>query len=211
MTSLLPGESDGGGPRDGLLRGLATGIVTDNIDPEGLARVRIRLPWLDDGASSQWARLAVPMAGAGYGAYFVPEVGDEVLVGAEGGDPSHLYVIGMLWNGRNAPPESNGDGRNDRRMIVSRAGHHLLLDDGEQPVVELRLKDGKRLRLDPDGMVLEDGENRLRIDTSSSVVTIQSAAALKLQSRAIAIEADQSIEIKSSGTVTLRGALVQIN
>ena len=89
---------------DGFLIGLAVGVVTDNKDPDRLARVRVRLPWHTDSDTSFWARSAMPLAGNDRGTYFLPEIGDEVLVGAEDGDPSHLYVLGMLWNGKQAPP-----------------------------------------------------------------------------------------------------------
>src|SRR5215213_4142042 len=94
---------------DGYLTGAMVGVVTDNQDPDGLARVRVRLPWYGEGATSYWARLAVPMAGDDRGTYFRPEVDDEVLVSADAGDASHLYVLGALWNGKDGPPTTNAD------------------------------------------------------------------------------------------------------
>ena len=196
----------------GRLHGLAVGVVTDNVDPEGLARVRIRLPWQEDGAPTYWARCAVLMAGPAMGTFFLPEVDDEVLVGAENDDPSHLYVLGMLWNGKRAPPEKNKDGKNDKRLIKSRSGHQLLFDDGDKPVVELKLKDGKRLTMDDDGVVVDDDKgNVLTIATKSGEITIKSKASLTLKSQKIAIEAGATMEIKASGSLKIQGALVQIN
>jgi uncharacterized protein involved in type VI secretion and phage assembly len=197
---------------DGFLQGLAVGVVTDNKDPDGLARVRVRLPWQVDGQSSYWARIAMLMAGGGRGTYFLPEIGDEVLVGAENGDPSHLYVLGMVWNGKQKPPDNNDDGKNDRRLIHSRSGHRLVFDDGAQPRVELMLADKKHLVLDQDGVTLEDGKgNKFIIESNSGAITIQSTASLKLKSQSISIEAGASLEIKASGTLTIKGAMVQIN
>jgi uncharacterized protein involved in type VI secretion and phage assembly len=197
---------------DGFLQGFAVGTVTDNKDADGLARVRVRLPWQADGQSTYWARIAVPMGGGKTGVYFLPEIGDEVLVGAENGDPSHLYVIGTLWNGKQKPPETNDDGKNDRRLIHSRSGHRLVFDDGDKPKVELSLADKKRLVLDDNGVLLEDGKgNKLVIDSKSGAVTIESTTSLKLKSKTISIEADASMEIKASGTMTIKGAMVQIN
>ncbi|MEY9418068.1 uncharacterized protein involved in type VI secretion and phage assembly [Bradyrhizobium japonicum] len=197
---------------DGFLQGLAVGIVTDNKDPEGLARVRVRLPWQTSGHSSYWARIAMLMAGDGRGTYFLPEIGDEVLIGAENGDPSHLYVIGVVWNGKQKPPENNDDGKNDRRVIYSRSGHRLLFDDGAQPRVELLLADKKRLVLDQNGVTLDDDKgNKLVIESSSGAITIASTASLKLKSQTISIEAGASMEIKASGTLSIKGAMVQLN
>ena len=89
-------------------------MVTDNQDPDKLARVRVRLPWHAGSDTSFWARCAMPMAGGGTGTYFLPELGDEVVVGAEAGDPSHLYVLGVVWNGAQAPPAANDDGATTR-------------------------------------------------------------------------------------------------
>lgn len=197
----------------GVIRGLAVGVVTANQDPDALARVRVRLPWHDDGQTSYWARTAMPMAGPDRGTYFLPEIGDEVLVGAENGDPAHLYVIGMLWNGQQKPPEKNQDGKNSVRLIKTRSGHQLMFDDTEgRPVAELKLSDGKKLTLDEEGVLVEDGKgNKIVIESNSSTITIESTATLKLKSQKISIEAGASLELKSSGVLTIKGSLVQIN
>jgi uncharacterized protein involved in type VI secretion and phage assembly len=198
-------------PRGGSIQGVVSGVVTDNKDPEGLARVRVRLPWLENGIS-YWARAAVPMAGKDRGTFFLPEIGDEVLLAAEQGDPSHLYVLGMLWNGDRTPPETNQDGKNDKRFIRTRSGHELrFVDDESAPLAELKLKDGKRLTIDRNGIEISDGENRIVIESGSSTITIESSAQLKIKSQTISIEAGASMELKSSGTLTLKGSLVQIN
>ena len=71
------------------------------------------------------------MAGKERGLYFLPEVDDEVLVAFEHGSPDAPYVLGGLWNGKDVPPESNADGKNDRRSIMSRSGHVIRLNDKE--------------------------------------------------------------------------------
>jgi uncharacterized protein involved in type VI secretion and phage assembly len=201
-------EGDG----EGRIFGVARGVVTDNRDPDGLGRVRVQLAWQAQG-SGYWARTAAPMAGPACGAWFLPEVGDEVLVGAEHGDPALLYVIGMLWSGKARPPATNEDGKNDLRLIRSRSGHQLLFDDSEgSHVLELKLADGKRVTLDRDGVEIDDAAgNTILIRSKSSEIAITSKARLTLKSEQIAIEAGGSLDIKSGGTLTIKGALVQIN
>lgn len=200
------------GDGDGRVFGVARGLVTDNRDPDGLGRVRVQLTWQDQG-SGYWARTAAPMAGADYGAWFLPEIGDEVLVGAEQGDPALLYVLGMLWNGKAKPPATNDDGKNALRLIKSRGGHRLLFDDTDgAAILELKLADGKRVTLDKDGVAVDDAAgNTIRIRSKAGEIEITSKAKLTLQSAQVAIQADSMLEIKSSGTVTIKGALVQIN
>ncbi len=214
MMDMLAGVQDNEADleADGFVRGLAVATVTQNKDDEGLARVRVRLSWQAEGEESYWARLAAPMAGGERGTYFIPEIGDEVLVGFERGDLSHPYILGALWNGQQHPPETNDDGNNDRRLIRSRSGHELRFDDGDPPTVELKLEDGKHLLLDDKGVKVEDDKgNTITIETGSGTITIESKSQLKLKSQTIAIEAGASMEIKASGTLTLKGAVVQIN
>lgn len=208
MYGLDTPEGDG----DGRIFGVARGVVTDNRDPDGLGRVRVQLSWQEDGGG-YWARTAAPMSGSGYGAFFLPEVGDEVLVGAEHGDPALLYVLGMLWNGKARPPATNEDGSNDLRLIRSRSGHQLLFDDTEgKQILELKLADGKRVTLDKDGVAIDDAAgNTVLIKSKGSEIAISSKSRLTLKSAKVAIEADGALEIKSGGTLTLKGALVQIN
>ena len=196
---------------DGRVRGVAVAVVTDNQDPEGLGRVRVRFPWLDQGETSYWARLAVPMAGNQMGTYFLPEIGDEVLVVCEREDISHPFVIGSLWHNKQLPPEEN-DGQNNRRLIRSRSGHELTFDDGPAPSVDLKLENGNHLHLDNDGITLEDqGGNKLEITSTPGSITIKSNTSLKLESQKIELQAGASMEIKASGTLTINGALVRIN
>ena len=87
--------------------GVAGAIVTDNMDPDMLGRVKVRFPWLDSDSAvddTYWARLVVPMTGSGRGSWYLPEVGDEVLVAFEHGDIRRPIVIGGFWNGSNQPP-----------------------------------------------------------------------------------------------------------
>jgi uncharacterized protein involved in type VI secretion and phage assembly len=112
------------------------GIVTNNNDPDGLGRVKVRFPELPGNEESFWARLVSPMAGSGRGFQFLPEVNDEVLVAFEHNDVNRPFVIGCLWNGQDKPPEKNdkllnATGEVVKRLIRSRAGHLITLDDSQ--------------------------------------------------------------------------------
>ena len=109
--------------------GVVVGLVTNNQDPDGQGRVKVKFPWLSDQDESHWARLAAPMAGQDRGAYFLPEVDDEVLLAFEHGDARFPYILGALWNGKDAPPARNDDGKNNLRVIKSRSGHVIKLND----------------------------------------------------------------------------------
>ena len=115
---------------------LVIGLVTDNRDPENFGRVKVRFPWLCDQSESAWARLASPMAGSRRGLFALPEIDDEVLLGFEHGDVHRPFVLGALWNGSDPPPASardtvGRDGRVVKRVLRSRSGLQMVLDDSE--------------------------------------------------------------------------------
>jgi uncharacterized protein involved in type VI secretion and phage assembly len=196
----------------GYAKGVAIAVVTQNRDPQGLGRVKLRFPWESEPRESDWARCAVPMAGNDRGTYFLPEVGDEVLVAFEREDMRFPYVLGAMWNGRDKPPEGNSDGKNDRHVIKSRGGHTLTFDDRGQGRVELRLQDGKRLAMDEQGLALEDGKgNKVTIQSSSGAISIEATATLTLRAPSITLDASGTAELKAGATMTVRGGTVLIN
>ena len=83
LFDVLTDERDDASSR---VSGVVVGVVTNNQDPEGMGRVKVKFPWLSDEDESNWARVAAPMAGKERGFYFLPEVEDEVLVAFEHGD-----------------------------------------------------------------------------------------------------------------------------
>jgi uncharacterized protein involved in type VI secretion and phage assembly len=194
---------------DGFLRGLAFGVVTDNEDPDGLCRIRVRLELHRQDQQSFWARVATPMAGNAMGIYFLPEFGDEVLVGFIGQDPAHPVIIGAVWNGRKPPPETN-DGNNDRRLIRTRAGHELRFDDGDANEIELKLAAGPRVYLAENTAILEDGGGN-KVAIESGQITIEAQQKIKLSAPQIEIDASGKAEIKAGGTCKVQGAMVEIN
>ena len=197
----------------GMVRGVSVATVVQNKDPERLGRVKVRFPWRENPDESHWARIAVPMAGNNRGTWFLPEIGDEVLVACDAEKVEHPYVLGALWNGQDAPPQTNSDGKNDLRMIRSRSGHEIIFDDGAQGRIDIHLKDNqRRVRLDPDGILItDDSGNKLEIKSTPGEITINSNTKISLQSTVIDIKADASMTLQASGTLTIQGALVKIN
>ncbi len=129
--------------------------VLDNVDTDGMGRVRLRFPTLSGMNMSAWARVCVPYAGIdlttteSYGAYFLPEIGDEVVVSFIDGDVNKPVVVGSVWNGVARPPETNITGTNDRKVIRSRSGMTILLNDAPaRESLELTDNRGSTIKLD---------------------------------------------------------------
>jgi uncharacterized protein involved in type VI secretion and phage assembly len=201
------------------INGVAAGVVTDNQDPEGLGRVKVEFPWLADGSESAWAKVATFMAGAEYGAFFLPEVDDEVLVAFEQGDINHPYIIGALWNSRDAPPETNADGENNVRIIRSRGGHELTFNDDERggARLEIRTSAGHQIILDDASgqekiqILDKSGNNTIEIDSAQNSISIEGMTTLKLKAQVIELEAGASMKISASGVLEIQGGMVKIN
>ena len=125
-----------GGCRGLTAGGVVIAQVSDANDPSNQGRVKLTFPWLSDDYVSDWARTVQPGAGKDRGAMVLPEVGDEVLVAFEQGDPQRPYVLGGLFNGIDTPNSKGpklidtGSGAINRRSFVSRNGHRIdLLDE----------------------------------------------------------------------------------
>jgi uncharacterized protein involved in type VI secretion and phage assembly len=173
--------------------GVYPALVTDLQDPDGQGRVRVRLPWAPDSTGYEaWARLAVFMAGRNRGAWFIPDVDDEVLVAFVAGDARHPVVVGALWNGRDEPPASmDGAGRNTKKVLRSRNGVQLTLDDEdgrERFVVET--PGGQRITLsDGPGAVEVVDANGNSIKLEASGITITAAAKVTVNASQVAVSA----------------------
>lgn len=200
---------------DSKTYGVVIGIVTNNQDPDKMGRVKVKFPWLVENDESTWARVATFMGGNNRGAAFLPEVDDEVLVAFDHGDVRHPYIIGALWNGSDTPPqEKDGDAENNLRLIKSRSGHLIILDD----------TDGSE-KID---IIDKSGANKISIESSSNKITLTSDADIELvasngkislnsqsieikSSAEIKIESGSSMDVNASATMTIKGATVNIN
>jgi phage baseplate assembly protein gpV len=104
IEDTIRGIADPGLGAKPKMHGVVTGQVINILDPLTLGRVQVRIPSIDSADLSAWARVASPMTGFLTGMYFIPSVGDEVLLAFEHGDPELPYVIGSLWNALHPPP-----------------------------------------------------------------------------------------------------------
>lgn len=194
--------------------GVTIGLVTNNQDPEGLGRVKVKLPWMSDQDESDWARIATPMAGANRGLYLLPEKDDEVLVAFENGRLEVPYILGALWNGQDTPPESNKDASTKRRTLRSSTGHIVCLDDTDgKEKIEIIDKSQKN------SIIIDTVNNTITIAADADI-TLQSAQGklilkgkgISLQSEAeVEIKATQAMDVEAQGNLTLKGQMVNIN
>lgn len=187
----------------GRFYGLYPALVTDVSDPDNQGRVKVVLPWASDpsgGRYEAWARLATLMAGNGRGTWFIPDVSDEVLVGFEAGDPRRPYVLGALWNGSDAPPESmDGAGKNALKVIRSRNGVKITLDDTDgTETLQLETPAGQTVTLkDGPGAIEVKDANGNTVKLESSGITITTSSKLSVSATTVEISAASKLSVTS--------------
>lgn len=177
------------------LDGLFPAVVTTNTDPLNCGRVKVVFPWMHNGVESNWCRLVQPYAGQGRGLFFVPEVGDEVIVCFEHGDINHPLVIGASWNGVDKPPEPNDPaGENHHKVFETRSGHRLVFDDtpGQESI---QLNDCSL-----NNIVRYDSEtNTLTLNARTGDIIIRASRTLNLDSRELFFDVTDSASLTVGG------------
>ncbi len=158
--------------------GVIPGTVMEVGDPEHPGEVKVKFSWMSGKNESHWAPVAAAMAGGGRGAYFMPEIGDEVLVAFGHGDVQYPYVIGFMWNGEDLPPAE--DVR--ERMIRSVNGHAI------------RFLDSTPNSGDRGALVIEDGHGN-QITLSNGKITLKSVGLLELDAPMITLKVAGSTRV----------------
>ncbi len=206
--------------------GLHTGIITDNEDPEGEFRVRVKIPYINAEDDGVWARIAQTDAGNERGMFFRPEINDEVLIGFLYDDPRQPVILGML-NSSALPSPLPPSNDNHKKGYTSREKMLMIFDDEKKEIV-FETPGGNKITISDDkkGIVLEDmNSNKIEMNDSGikiisqSAIEITAATEFKIGALSLAAEADTTLEMKasasakieSSGILEMKGAMVKIN
>ena len=213
------------------------GIVTDNKDPDGLGRVKVKLPSRGN-QESDWARMVSPGAGKDKGLMWLPNVDDEVLVVFEHEDMHRPFVLGGLWNQKDTPTVTSGNvvdkGKvTNVRLETAGKNYFIIIDESNKSSIQLG-SDKAEITLDQkeklisirsDGDMTISGKTDMHIKSDSKIVIeapqieMKASGKISLKGAQIEIKADANMDIeagaamntKSSGNYTIKGAIVQIN
>jgi hypothetical protein len=182
------------------ISGVVNGTVVDNMDDQNLGRVKVMFPWLAASYVSAWARtVQIGASEAGSGFLWVPEIGDEVLVGFDRGDIDHPYVLGNLYNGVVQPiPAPAIDGVVANRRIASRMRHMIQFDDGPD-ALGITVQTGTQTCT----IKLDDEEQAISIETMGQV-TIQAGA------EGLTINSLGDVDITATGALSMTGASISV-
>ena len=145
--------------------------VLSNADPQGKGRVRVRMNWQTDGMQTGWVRVMTPDGGSSSdvksnrGFVFIPEVGDQVLLGFRHGDPARPYVMGSLFNGTTG----NGGGSNNSiKSLKTRSGISVILNDDNKSL-EIKDAGGSSIHLDGNGNILINAPKNIQLHAGNDM------------------------------------------
>ncbi len=214
-NGLLPG-----------LSGLQIGLVTSLEDPDGENRIQVRIPMIDPSEEGIWSRVSTLDAGENRGSFFLPEVGDEVLLGFLNDDPRNPVVLGMMnSSAKPAPLDASDD--NHEKGFVSRSEMKLVFND-DVNTITIETPNGNKVLLSEEdgGITLSDENNNTLVLNADGItldspadINIKAAGDVNIEGANITIaasaqfkgEGGSSAEISSGGSTVVKGSIVQIN
>ena len=164
--------------------------VLSNADPEGKGRVRVRMNWQTDGMQTGWVRVMTPDGGSSSdvksnrGFVFIPEVGDQVLLGFRHGDPARPYVMGSLFNGVTG---SGGFAVNHKKSLTTRSGSTVTFDDTVHTI-----------------LLQTTRANKIFIDELNSTITISSAEEVNVNTKNVNINASENMNVNVGKNFTMQ-------
>jgi uncharacterized protein involved in type VI secretion and phage assembly len=197
-------------------------VVSQNKDPDNLDRIKVRLPWLDNGDTDQthWAQLLTPMEGQKFGWYTIPDIDDVVVVMFIAGDVSQPVIVGGVWSKPDFSPEPNEDGANNFRGYRSRAGHRLVFDDSKGGTkvwfadkttkimvgVGKFAKDGQGPNVCAVWKPPMAGDGGISLSTMEGKMEMTAKTKLSIKAQNIKINAKTTIDIKAGSDIKMEGS-----
>lgn len=193
--------------------GVTVGIVTNVNDPEKQGRVKLKLPLRECENETDWVRIASIMAASDLGAFFLPEVNDEVLVAFNEGNVREPFVIGALWNPQSPPPAYTVGDKVNMRKLKTRSGHEIIFtEESGKEKIEILTPGGHSLTMDDEAKKIDfkngTGNNNLLIEGQSNKISINSDQKILLKANSSSVEIDKSggITIKSTGSIKIESS-----
>ena len=169
----------------GLMLATVTGESADN-----LGRIKVTYDDRPNNPPSNWVFIVRPMASAGFGMWYHPEVGDKVVIGFINGNLDSPYMLGAIYTGSLDPPVTD----TAQRVIQSKAGHKIILDDTEgSEAVTIEDSNGNSLVMDAKGIAMK----------SKGKITIEGAE--------VVVKGNQTVDIEAAGQLTGKGQPIHLN
>ncbi|MBV8659985.1 MAG: type VI secretion system tip protein VgrG [Burkholderiales bacterium] len=186
--------------------GLQIGVVMKlDEDPLGEQRIQVKLPVMQAETEGIWARLLQPYASNAFGFFFLPEVGDEVLIGYLNDDPCHPMVLGSLYSSARTPPYAL-EAANNTKAIVTRSKHKIEFNEADK-IITITTPGNNKVVLDDTGKsILVQDQNNNSVKLSDSGIALDSPYDIKLSAKGgITLSAVSSIKLEAQADVKAMG------
>ncbi|HEY1255763.1 MAG TPA: type VI secretion system tip protein VgrG, partial [Terracidiphilus sp.] len=196
-------------PAGGLLpaiHGAQIGTVKKiQDDPDGQTRIQVDVPMIAPSGDGVWARIASPYATKNAGIFFMPEVGDEVLLSFLNNDPSFPVIVGSLYSSQHAPPFTP-DEKNTHKAIVSNAQLKIDMDDVKK-IVQITTPGGHTVTMSDDQQSISIVDsNKNKLEMTSSGISISSPGDINIKATGqIQIKAQTSVAVEATTDLSLKG------
>lgn len=189
--------------------------VADHADPQQMGRIKVSFPW-DADKQTPWLRMVTPSAGAGRGHYFVPEIGDEVVVAFEMDNIDAPFVTGPLYNGK-GKFDRHYDAENNVKAISTRSGHEIIFDDGNKKLIIQNEKNSITLDFNSKGEIIINSDGPILIN-SGDTITMAAEKDIQLSAENIKLEAQQKvsaagteIDINGQQKAVMKSAAIEVS
>ena len=180
-----------------------TAKVIENVDPDGLGRIRVQFIWQKDQEMTPWINVLQAYSGDKRGLLFTPEIDDLVMVGFHFGHPDRPFVLGSVYPGTGSAFKNED---NNVKVIKTRDGHRVVFQDGEKGSVGISTKGKKNeiiLSIEDDGSIKIETEGFLQLKGEN--ITVEANSELILKGDTINIESGQATQISAGTDLKLEG------
>lgn len=194
------------------VEGLQIGVVKQLAqDPEKENKIQVTIPVMNNKTEGVWARIAKFHGSNTIGAFFMPEIGDEVILGYVNNDPCHPVILGSLYSSKNPPPYTLED-ENNIKAIVTRSKHKLEFDE-DKKIITLETPGGNKMILSDDGKsisILDENSNKVVLDTGG--ISMESPKDIKVTAKGkIQMDGAMGVEVTSNMDIKMEGLNVNAN
>ncbi len=188
------------------VEGLQIGVVKKlDEDPDKQNRIQVSIPVLEAQTEGVWARLANYYASNQFGAFFIPEIGDEVVLGYFNNDPSNPVILGSLYSSKLPPPYSL-TAENNTKALVTRSKLKVELDEDKKVITIITPSENQIVMSDDGKSILVKDQNNNKIELNSSGITMDSPKDVTIKAGgSVSISATRNVDIKATSNVSVKG------
>jgi phage protein D/phage baseplate assembly protein gpV len=207
------GSGNGNGGSPSWASSLVIGVVTNNNDPDGMGRVRVKFPALGGDMEGWWARVATINAGPERGLFMLPQVNDEVVVGFEHNDPRRPFVLGSLYTGREKVPNDLKDAQARKALFGVKSDEKVHIE-GKQAMT---LKSDEKMTVEVTrgaqggtGSFLLDAKGDIEQKATQNIKANATGAVEVKANQSVTVKGTASVTVESTGPLKLKGAMIDI-